>query len=83
MRLNLQVTYTSGNAKEVTATFADAVAFEDKFDIPLAKIGSDPKLSYLLYLAWHSEKRTKATDLSYEAWLETVEDIGDGATDPK
>jgi hypothetical protein len=27
----------------------------------------------LFFIAWHAEKRTKATGLDFEPWLETVE----------
>ena len=83
MRLNLQVNFANGLAKEITASVPDIVAFEDKYNIALAHLGKNPKTTYLLYLAWHAEKRTKATELSFEAWLETVEGMGEESSDPK
>jgi hypothetical protein len=83
MRVNLHIQFENGKSKEITAGAADLVAFEDKFNISVAKLGDDPRMSYLLYLAWHSEHRTKSTELGYEEWLATVTGIGDGETDPK
>lgn len=83
MRLNLQVNFANGTAKEITASVPDIVAFESKYDIALAHLNKNPKTTYLLWLAWHAEKRTKATELDFDAWLETVEGMGDNPSDPK
>jgi hypothetical protein len=83
MRLNLQVNFEDGTNKEVTCNAADFVAFEDKFNVSIAALGVETKLSYLLFLAWHSEKRTKGTDKSFEIWLDTVTSVGDSGKDPK
>jgi hypothetical protein len=83
MRINLQIQFEDGTSKEITANAADLVAFEDKFDVSVARLGDESKLSHLLYLAWHSEKRTKVTDKSYEDWLSTVAGVGDSEKDPK
>lgn len=83
MKLNLQLTYNDGSSKEVEATTADMVAFEEKFNVSVAKLGADTRISWLLYLAWHAEKRTGATKDSYEKWLESVESMGDTEQAPK
>jgi hypothetical protein len=83
MRINLHIQFEDGKSKEITANAADLVAFEDKFNISVAKLGDDPRMSYLLFLAWHSEKRTKGTEHDYETWLSSVASIGDGESDPK
>ncbi len=84
MRINLQITYANGTTKDVTCNAADLVAFEDKYNISSAKLGGqDSKLSWLLYLAWHSEKRTGATKDNFDKWLETIESVGGSDTDPK
>jgi hypothetical protein len=33
-------------------------------------------MTHLYWLAWHAEKRMKATTLEFDAWLETIEGIG-------
>jgi hypothetical protein len=83
MRINLQVQFENGNSKEITANAADLVAFEEKFNVSVARLGEESKIGHLLFLAWHSEKRTKSTDLAYEEWLSTVDGIGDSDKDPK
>lgn len=83
MKINLQIQFEDGTSKEITANAADLVAFEDKFDVSVARLGDESKLSHLLYLAWHSEKRTKGTAKSYEDWLATVAGVGDSTKDPK
>lgn len=83
MRINLQIQFEDGTSKEITANAADLVAFEDKFNVSVARLGEESKLSHLLYLAWHSEKRTKSTDKGYEEWLTSVAGVGDSEKDPK
>jgi hypothetical protein len=75
MQINLQITYNSGETKVVSANAADIVAFETHFELSIARLEQNVKLTHLLYLAWHAEKRTKATDKSFEEWLETVDGI--------
>ena len=49
----------------------------------VGKLATEQRLGHLLFLAWHSEQRTKATKLGYEEWLETVDGVGEAETDPK
>jgi hypothetical protein len=81
MKITLQIEYADGTTKEVVVSAADMVAFESKYDISIARL-DEARISWLLFLAWHSEKRRKVTGLDYDAWLDTVESVG-GAEDPK
>ena len=83
MKLNLQVTFEDGNTKDITCNAADLVAFEDKYSVSVSAIGAETKLSHLLFLAWHSEKRTGSTKDDFDKWLETVASVGDSDSDPK
>ena len=83
MRINLLVTFEDNSTKDVTCNAADLVAFEDKFNISISALGAETKLSHLLFLAWHSEKRTKGTTKNFDEWLENVASIGDSDKDPK
>ena len=83
MRINLHIQFEDGTDKDITANAADLVAFEDKFNVSVTSLGDSPRMSWLLYLAWHSEHRTKSTKLTYEDWLNTVGEIGASDTDPK
>lgn len=74
--INLQIQYPGDVVKDVTALPIDQVKFEEHFNISLTSLGDKPQITYLYWLAWHSEKRTKATDLDFDAWLETIEGLG-------
>lgn len=83
MKLNLLLTYADGTEKTIIANAADLVAFEEKFSKSVAHLGVDTQISWLLYIAWHAEKRTGATKEGYEKWLESVDNIGATEQDPK
>lgn len=81
MKLTLRIEFQDGTHKNITVSAADMVAFEDKFNVSIAKL-DDPRMGWLLFLAWHSEKRTKQTEKPYEEWLDLVDSIGE-TSDPK
>ncbi len=83
MRFNLLINFADGSKKDITASTPDLIAFEDKYNVSVAKLATEQRLSHLLFLAWHSEKRTKATALSFDEWVATVESVGDSTKDPK
>lgn len=83
MKLNLHIDYAGGVSRDIVANAADLVAFESKFDVSVAALGDSPKLSYLFYLAYSSEKRTGQTKDTFEKWLESVELVSAGDGDPK
>ncbi len=75
MQINLQLEYTDGTKKTVTARPSDFVAFETKFNLSIAKLEQEVKFTHLLFLAWHVEKRTKATELEFDNWVDSVDTI--------
>jgi len=75
MQINLQTTFDDGTEKVITAGAADLVAFEREFDLSVAKLQNEVKLTHLLYIAWHSENRTKSTTLEFEAWTNSIASI--------
>jgi hypothetical protein len=81
MKITLRITFLDGTSRDVLVSASDMVAFEDKFNISIAKL-DEARISWLLFLAWHSEKRRKVTDKSYEVWIDDVETIG-ADEDPK
>jgi hypothetical protein len=81
MKLTLRIEFADGTHKDVLVSAADMVAFEDKFNVSIARL-DDPRIGWLLFLAWHSEQRKKQTTLDYETWLDSVESIG-ATEDPK
>jgi hypothetical protein len=83
MRINLRVDFTNKESKEITCSARDLVAFEEKFNRSVAKLESEFRLTDLLFLAWHSEQRRKETKKGFDEWLDDVEQVNVGETDPK
>ena len=75
MLINLHIKFADQTDKTITASAADLIAFETEFNLSVAKLESEVRLTHLLFLAWHAEKRTKATGLEFSAWVETVEAV--------
>jgi hypothetical protein len=78
MNFNLLVTLLDGTSTEVTGVAADLVAFESHFDLSVARLNSDVKITHLLYLAWHVLKRTGQTKDTFEKWVELVDKVEAG-----
>jgi hypothetical protein len=72
--INLQIDFIDEAQGSVTvsAIAADLIAFETHFDLSVSRLGADVRLTHLFFLGWHACKRTKQTDLDFEAWTETV-----------
>jgi hypothetical protein len=81
MKITLRIEFTDGTTRDILVSAADMVAFEDKFNVSISKL-EEPRMSWLLFLAWHSESRRKTTDKTYEQWLDLVETVG-ATDDPK
>jgi hypothetical protein len=77
--INLDVVYNDGQTKTVSAIAIDLMRFEQHFDMSIAGL-STPKLTHLFYLAYSVEKRTKATDLEFDAWVESIQAVREGST---
>lgn len=77
MKLNLQIEFTDkpNEIKDVVCTASDMIKLEQKFDISIASLDNNVRITHLLFLAWASETRTKATALSFDEWVETVESV--------
>ncbi len=80
MNINLEVKYQDETKKQLLAIASDLVAFETKFDMSMAQLEKNIRWTHICFLAWHVEKRTKATGLDFEAWLETVQEVAFGDT---
>ena len=78
MNFNLLVTLLDGTSTEVTGVAADLVAFESHFDLSVARLNSEVKITHLLYLAWHVLKRTGQSKDTFEKWVETVDKVEAG-----
>jgi hypothetical protein len=83
MKINLRVTYSGATPKEVTCSAKDLVAFEEKFNRSVAKLETEFRLTDLLFLAWHSEKRNNATKKEFDSWLDEVDSVDASEENPK
>jgi len=76
MKIGMTVAFTDGTKKDVEAVFADFVAFERTWNRSVTKFEQELRLTDLAWLAWHSEKRRKQTDATFDPdWTSTVSEI--------
>ena len=73
--INLLIKFIDGTSREVTAVVADLMAFEEKFDKSVSDFQKGVRLSWLVFIAWKAETRTKATTLDFEAYAELISAI--------
>jgi len=70
--ITLQVTYIDETSVECSAIAADLIAFEARFDLSVARLGNEVRLTHMFFLAWHALKRTGQTTDDFEKWVESV-----------
>ena len=70
--INLQVTYIDETTAECSAIAADLIAFEARFDLSVARLEKEVRLTHMFFLAWHALKRTGQTTDEFEKWVESV-----------
>jgi hypothetical protein len=70
--INLQIVFVDGTTAVVSTTAADLIAFESRFDLSVARLSSEIRLTHLFFIAWHVQHRTKVTELDFEKWTEGV-----------
>jgi len=75
----LNVVFTDGKEQVVEAVAADLIAFESHFDLSVAKLAQDVRLTHLFFLAWHSQKRTGATSDDFDTWVGSVSIVSQAA----
>ena len=76
MRQALEVTYQDGRTDKVVAFFPDYVKFEERFDRnPIVVTFDAFRLTNQGFLAWAALTREKRTELSWEDWLASVENV--------
>jgi len=83
LKINLRIEFVSGEEKEITCSASDIVKFESKFDLSVAVLEANVKLTHLLFLAWSSEARTKSTSKEFDVWVDDIASIKASETDPK
>lgn len=73
MQINLLITYPGQPVKTVVAIAPEIVAFESHFNLSVTALEKETRYTYLCFLAWHVEKRTGATNLDFDSWVNTIE----------
>lgn len=73
MQINLLITYPGLEPKQVVAVAPEIVAFESHFNLSVAALEKEVRYTYMCFLAWHVEKRTGATNLDFDSWVNTIE----------
>lgn len=81
--INLQIDYVDGATVVVSTTAADLIAFESHFDMSVAKLADNIRLTHLFYLAWHVLKRTGETVEEFEDWAVSVSIVVEASTQKK
>jgi hypothetical protein len=79
--MQLEVEFNDASTKAVRVIMSDMVKFESQFNISIAKLGQEMKVTHLLWLAWTALTREKQVSIEFDPWVETVATIG--AVDPK
>lgn len=79
--IDLQIKFVDESEESVRAIAADLIAFEMKFDMSVARLEKDVRLTHLFFLAWHASKRTGKTKAEFEKWAESVSMVT--SADPK
>ena len=78
--INLRVTYIDETTVECSAIAADLIAFEARFDLSVARLGDEVRLTHMFFLAWHALKRTGQTTDDFEKWVESVSMVSEAPT---
>jgi hypothetical protein len=78
--INLRVTYIDETTVECSAIAADLIAFEARFDLSVARLGDEVRLTHMFFLAWHALKRTGHTTDDFEKWVESVSMVSEAPT---
>lgn len=85
MKLELEVTYLSGEVATYIAANPEFVKWERKFNATVNELDSKLGLEGLNFLAYNAMKRETAGNpvKPFEVWIDTVEAITSRQSDPK
>ena len=70
--IELKVTFLDETEETVQCIAADLIAFEQRFDLSIARLEAEVRVTHLFFLAWHALKRTGKTKDEFEKWTESV-----------
>ena len=80
MTIPMHVKNGDGSEAEVIAKASDLIAFERHFDKPMTVFGnpSDARIEYILWLAWHTTKRTEPSTQDFDDWVDAIDYVSVG-----
>lgn len=81
MNFNLLVQFLDGTEKTVSVKAADVVAFEERFDLSMASLEKNMRMTHMFFMAW-SALRRDGEKKPFEEWLNLV-DMVQAADSPK
>ncbi len=70
--IELTISFLDETEKTVTCIASDFVAFETKFDLSVARLDKDIRMTHLFFMAWHALKRSGDTKDEFEKWIDSV-----------
>ena len=78
--INLRVTYIDETTVECSAIAADLIAFEARFDLSVARLEKEVRLTHMFFLAWHALKRSGVVADEFDKWIESVSIVTEAST---
>lgn len=73
--IQITVKFLDETEKTVICIAADFVAFETKFDLSVARLEKEVRMTHLFFLAWHGLKRAGDTQDDFDKWIESVNGV--------
>lgn len=77
--INLRVTHIDETTVECSAIAADLIAFEARFDLSVARLEKEVRLTHMFFLAWHALKRTGQATEEFDKWVESVSMVSEAS----
>lgn len=71
--ISLKVVFVDGTEMDVLTTAADLIAFEERFDMSIAQLEKNLRMTHLFFIAWNALKRVGETKDVFEKWIEAVQ----------
>lgn len=81
MNFNLLIKFLDGTEKTVSVRAADVVAFEQHFDLSMATLEKNMKLTHMFFMAWSAVGRD-GEKKTFDDWINLV-DMVSAADSPK
>lgn len=78
--ISLKVSFADGTEETVECIAADLIAFEQHFDLSIARLENEVRITHLFFLAFTSLRRQgKTGDQTFEKWTETVGSVAEAS----